>query len=108
MKITNLIVTTLLATTLNAQAGTQANDRKNNIKVEVLKNATMPQTDYAAAMIAKNIPTLDKGWKVKISIANDNNLPAEGFTISRKGKTVTITGNDASGAIYGANRLAEY
>ena len=72
MKITNLIVTTLLATTLNAQAGTQANDRKNNIKVEVLKNATMPQTDYAAAMIAKNIPTLDKGWKVKISIANDS------------------------------------
>ena len=38
MKITNLIVTTLLATTLNAQEGTQANDRKNNIKVEVLKN----------------------------------------------------------------------
>ena len=34
--------------------------------------------------------------------------PAEGFTIEKKGKKITITGNDGPGVIYGVNRLKEY
>lgn len=52
---------------------------------------------------------MQKGYKIKIGVAeNPADLPQEGFTIKRKGKTINIIGNDASGAIYGANRLLEY
>ena len=52
---------------------------------------------------------MQKGYKININVADGQaNLPQEGFTITRKGKKINITGNDASGAIYGTNRLLEY
>ncbi|MDO4158943.1 MAG: hypothetical protein Q4D41_00625 [Prevotellaceae bacterium] len=52
---------------------------------------------------------MPKGYKINIDIAEPSaNLPQEGFTIKRNGKKISITGNDASGSIYGTNRLLEY
>ena len=69
----------------------------------------MPQTEYAASLINSYVPSMQKGYKIKIGVAeNQADLPQEGFTIKRKGKTINIIGNVASGAIYGANRLLEY
>ena len=68
-----------------------------------------PQTDYAASLISNRIVPATKGYKISVGIAgNPSNLPAEGFTIKRKGKHINIIGNDASGAIYGTNRLLEF
>lgn len=68
-----------------------------------------PQTDYAAALITDNIKAAPKGYSISIGIAGDTvGKPAEGFSLQRKGKKISIIGNDASGAIYGANRLVEY
>ena len=69
----------------------------------------LPQTDYAASLIAKNISSMPKGYRISVAIAGDTTgRPAEGFSLLRKGKKISIVGNDASGAIYGANRLVEY
>lgn len=68
-----------------------------------------PQTDYAASLIAGKISAMPKGYKISIGVAGDTvGKPQEGFSIFRKGKKISIVGNDASGAIYGANRLMEY
>ena len=76
---------------------------------KVTSEKTIPQTQYAASLVDKYIPTMQKGYKINISVAkNTAGLPQEGFTIKRKGKKIEITGNDASGAIYGTNRLLEY
>ena len=72
------------------------------VKTEIKKKS--PQTEYAASRLDK----IDGKYVVKIDVADaSKGLPAEGFTITRKGKTITIIGNDASGAIYGANKLVE-
>lgn len=69
----------------------------------------LPQTDYAASLIARNISAMPKGYKISIAVAEDTvGKQQEGFSILRKGKNISIVGNDASGAIYGANRLMEY
>lgn len=69
----------------------------------------LPQTQYAASLVEKYIPSIGKGYKINIGVATDTaGLAQEGFTIKRKGKKITITGNDASGAIYGTNRMLEY
>ncbi len=68
-------------------------------KVKVKTNT--PQTQYAASRLSG----IDK--RLAITIAVSGKGEAEGFTITRKGKKVSITGNDGSGAIYGANRLLE-
>ena len=76
---------------------------------KVTSEKTIPQTQYAASLVDKYIHTMQKGYKINISVAkNTAGLPQEGFTIKRKGKKIEITGNDASGAIYGTNRLLEY
>ena len=69
----------------------------------------LPQTDYAASLIANNITSMPKGYKISVGVANDTvGKPAEGFSLLRKGKKISIIGNDAAGAIYGTNRLMEY
>ncbi len=68
-------------------------------KVKVKCNA--PQAHYAASRLA------DAGRKYDIVIDVSNKGEAEGYTLRRKGRRVTITGNDAAGTIYGANRIAE-
>lgn len=108
MKISHLIFASFLALSIDANGMSAAANGVKPAKVEILKNSTMPQTAYAAQLIEKNITATDRGWKIKISVSNEKGLPKEGFSIKKKGKTINITGNDASGAIYGANRLIEY
>lgn len=76
---------------------------------KVVTEQSLPQTQYAASLVEKYIPSIGKGYKINIGLAADTtDLEKEGFTIKRKGKKITITGNDASGAIYGTNRMLEY
>ncbi len=76
---------------------------------KVTSQEGVPQTQYAASLVEKYVPAMQKGYKINISVADASaGLPQEGFTITRKGKKINITGNDASGAIYGTNRLLEY
>lgn len=73
-------------------------------KVKTTIKKKTPQTEYAASRLA----TIDGNYNIKIDIADKaEGLSAEGFSITRKGKNITVTGNDASGAIYGVNRLIE-
>ena len=69
------------------------------VKTKVKANA--PQAAYAAS----RLEATNSDLSVTIDIANSG-IP-EGFTLTRKGKKVTITGNDGAGCIYGANRLLE-
>ena len=71
-------------------------------KIKVTLQTVTPQTEYASHLLQQT----EGDFKVRIDVAAKE--PAEGFTIQRKGKTVNITGNDPSGAIYGVNRLIEY
>ena len=76
---------------------------------KVTSQEGIPQTQYAASLVEKYVPAMQKGYKININVADASaNLPQEGFTITRKGKRINITGNDAAGAIYGTNRLLEY
>ena len=61
------------------------------------------QTEYAASLLK----SLDQGYTITLSVSKES-LPAEGFTIVKKGKKINVIGNDGPGAIYGANRLKEY
>lgn len=103
MKTTHVIIASLVAISIN----TFGNTSKSKIKIDIAKNAVSPQTSYASEILEKNIHTI-KGWKVNIEISENKALPQEGFSINKKGKTIKIIGNDASGVIYGANRLIEY
>lgn len=76
---------------------------------KVVTEQALPQTQYAASLVENYIPSLQKGYKINIGVTDDTTgLEQEGFTIKRKGKKITVTGNDAAGAIYGTNRLLEY
>ena len=80
-----------------------------NRETTVTTMQQLPQTDYAASLITRNISSMPKGYRISISVAGDTvGKPAEGFTLQRKGKKISIMGNDAAGAIYGSNRLMEY
>ena len=63
----------------------------------------MPQTEYAASLLK----ALDGKYTITLRVAATA-APAEGFTIERKGRMITVTGNDGPGVIYGVNRLKEY
>lgn len=76
---------------------------------KVVTEQALPQTQYAASLVENYIPSMQKGYKINIGVTDDTtDLEQEGFTIKRKGKKITVTGNDAAGAIYGTNRLLEY
>ena len=62
---------------------------------------TTPQTAYAAQLLS------NREGRFSVAIAVKTGGEAEGFTLSRKGRKVSITGNDGAGCIYGANRLLE-
>ena len=62
---------------------------------------TTPQTEYAAQLLS------NKEGRFSIVISIKAGGEAEGFTLSRKGRKGSITGNDGAGCIYGANRLLE-
>lgn len=71
-------------------------------KIKVEKGSVTPQTEYAATLLKP----FEQGHTITLRIAGG--APAEGFTIEKKGKKITITGNDGPGVIYGVNRLKEY
>ncbi|MBR5729597.1 MAG: hypothetical protein IKX61_05240 [Prevotella sp.] len=71
-------------------------------KVKVEKGSVSPQTEYAASLLR----SLDGKYTITLRVADV--APAEGFTIEKNGKKITITGNDGPGVIYGVNRLKEY
>ena len=98
----------MVAISLSMEARAAQDIPKEKVKIAVNKKHSVPQTEYAAQVLEKKLGELPKGWKINISISDDKTLAAEGFSIKRKGKTIHIIGNDASGAIYGANRLANY
>ncbi len=78
---------------------------------KVVYDASIPQVQYAASLVVNDNLLQQEGYKIVIAVAKSSEislLPQEGFTIVHKGKTITITGNDTSGAIYGTNRLLEY
>jgi len=69
------------------------------VKVEVKTDAA--QAHYAATRLR----AIDGDYHIKVTVTGQG--AAEGFTLSRKGRRVTIAGNDGAGCIYGANRLIE-
>ena len=60
-----------------------------------------PQTTYAASRLSE----VAQRFNITITVSGEGE--AEGFTLIRKGNKISISGNDGSGAIYGANRLLE-
>jgi len=76
---------------------------------KVVDNGRTPQSEYAATLISGHQAGFGKGYKIILDIAKDTaGLQAEGFAITRKGRTINVTGNDAAGTIYGVNRLLEF
>lgn len=71
-------------------------------KVKIKLKSHIPQAEYAAS----RLQSMNDKSTIVISISNQGE--AEGFTISRRGRRINIVGNDASGIIYGANRLLEF
>ena len=68
-------------------------------KVTIKKHT--PQTEYAAGLLQK----IEGDFTIEIDIVNQG--PAEGFSIEHEGKFISIKGNDATGCIYGVNKLIE-
>ena len=67
---------------------------------------------YAAEYLQKKLQVLgytvaSKKADCKITLQNASNGPAEGYTISKDKKGITVSGNDATGVIYGCVELAE-
>lgn len=96
MKSMNIIKGFILAACLGISSLSTA-------KTKTELKAVTPQTEYAASLIKG----MDWKYNIKIDISKQKGLENEGFTIVRKGKNITVTGNDASGAIYGVNKLLE-
>ena len=69
------------------------------VKINIKKHT--PQTEYAAGLLEQ----IEGNFTIEINI--DKRGGAEGFTLEHEGKWIGITGNDAAGCIYGANRLLE-
>lgn len=96
MKSMNIIKGFILAACLGISSLSTA-------KTKTELKAVTPQTEYAASLIKG----MDWKYNIKIDISKQKGLENEGFTIVRKGKNITVTGNDAFGAIYGVNKLLE-
>ncbi|MCD8297413.1 MAG: hypothetical protein LUC88_07555, partial [Prevotella sp.] len=79
--------------------------------MKVTYDASIPQVQYAASLIANDNLLQQESYKIVIKVAKSSessSLPQEGFSIIHKGKKITIIGNDTSGVIYGTNRLLEF
>lgn len=81
---------------------------KEGQAVVVTPPAASQRTVYAAerlqnALADAKIP--EGEWKILLQ--ERNQTPKEGFTISRSGQEITISGNDGSGVIYGVEDFIE-
>ena len=100
-RITVIAVFALLAITTMAQ----------RISIQTGKKASARE-QYAAEYLQKKLTEMgytvnSKKGDCKIMLSNANSGTAEGYTIARDKKGITVTGNDATGVIYGCVELAD-
>ena len=100
-KITVIAVIALLAITAMAQ----------RVSIQTGKKASARE-QYAAEFLQKKLTEMGytispKKADCKITLSNANSGTAEGYTIAKDKKGITVTGNDATGVIYGCVELAE-
>ena len=100
-KITVIAVFALLAITAMAQ----------RVSIQTGKKASARE-QYAVEYLQKKLTEMGytvspKKADCKITLSNANSGTAEGYTIAKNKKGITVTGNDATGVIYGCVELAE-
>ena len=100
-RITVIAVIALLAITAMAQ----------RVNIQTGKKASARE-QYAAEYLQKKLTKMGytispKKADCKITLSNANSGTAEGYTIAKDKKGITVTGNDATGVIYGCVELAE-
>ena len=100
-RITVIAVIALLAITAMAQ----------RVRIQTGKKASARE-QYAAEYLQKKLTEMGytispKKADCKITLSNANSGTAEGYTIAKDKKGITVTGNDATGVIYGCVELAE-
>ena len=100
-RITVIAVFALLAITAMAQ----------RVSIQTGKKASARE-QYAAEYLQKKLTEMGytvspKKADCKITLSNANSGTAEGYTIARDKKGITVTGNDATGVIYGCVELAD-
>ena len=100
-RITVIAVVALLAITAMAQ----------RVSIQTGKKASARE-QYAAEYLQKKLTEMGytvspKKADCKITLSNANSGTTEGYTIAKDKKGITVTGNDATGVIYGCVELAE-
>ena len=100
-RITVIAVIALLAITAMAQ----------RVSIQTGKKASARE-QYAAEYLQKKLTKMGytispKKADCKITLSNANSGTTEGYTIAKDKKGITVTGNDATGVIYGCVELAE-
>jgi len=100
-KITVIAVFALLAITAMAQ----------RVSIQTGKKASARE-QYAAEYLQKKLTEMGytvspKKADCKVTLSNANSGTAEGYTIAKDKKGFTVTGNDATGVIYGCVELAD-
>ena len=100
-RITVIAVIVLLAITAMAQ----------RVNIQTGKKASARE-QYAVEYLQKKLTKMGytispKKADCKITLSNANSGTAEGYTIAKDKKGITVTGNDATGVIYGCVELAE-
>ena len=100
-RITVIAVFALLAITAMAQ----------RVSIQTGKKASARE-QYAAEYLQKKLTEMGytispKKADCKITLSNANSGTTEGYTIAKDKKGITVTGNDATGVIYGCVELAE-
>ena len=81
------------------------------VSIQTGKKASARE-QYAAEYLQKKLTEMGytvspKTGDCKITLSNANSGAAEGYTIARDKKGITVTGNDATGVIYGCVELAD-
>ena len=81
------------------------------VSIQTGKKASARE-QYAAEYLQKKLTEMGytvspKKADCKIMLSNANSGTAEGYTIAKNKKGITVTGNDATGVIYGCVELAE-
>ena len=100
-RITVIAVVALLAITAMAQ----------RVSIQTGKKASARE-QYAVEYLQKKLTEMGytvspKKADCKITLSNANSGTTEGYTIAKDKKGITVTGNDATGVIYGCVELAE-
>ncbi len=96
---------TLQAQTVSIVTSKNASNREQYATEYLQKKLTALGIRNATLCKAENEVTPKKG--LRITLTNANNGASEGYRITKDKKGITVTGNDASGVIYGCVELAE-